>query len=75
MAARHGIGDAGPDGEVYVPSNYDTLSPAWPDEYRLGRATEWTGDDAGPVRGVGQRVFLVGDDAHSIMDIDESFCT
>ena len=30
---------------------------------RLGRATEWTDPDAGPVRGRGQRLFLAGEEA------------
>ena len=41
------------------------------DEYRLGRATDWSDPDAGPVRGVGQRAFLAGDELVSIMDFTE----
>jgi type VI secretion system protein ImpE len=60
----------GPDGEVYLPALYDADRPDLADEYRLGRATDWLGEeDGGTVRGVGQRVFLVGDDAHGIMDL------
>ena len=49
----------GPDGDVYLPALYDA-PPDAPEAVRLGRLTEWT--DASPVRGCGQRVFLVGEE-------------
>jgi type VI secretion system protein ImpE len=61
----------GPDGEVYVPAIYDAAQPDLGDEYRIGHTTDWTDEAAGPVRGIGQRVFLAGDDAHPIMAIGE----
>ncbi len=61
----------GPDGEVYIPAIYDSADPDLPDNYRLGHGTDWTDDQAGPVRGIGQRVFLAGDDAYPIMEIAE----
>ena len=61
----------GPDGEVYIPAIYDAAQPDLADDYRLGHSTDWIGDEPGPVRGIGQRVFLVGDDAHPIMSIVE----
>ena len=61
----------GPDGEVYIPAIYDSADPDLPDNYRLGHGTDWTGGQAGPVRGIGQRVFLAGDDAYPIMEIAE----
>ena len=48
----------GPDGEVYLPALYE--SEATSDALRLGRATEWS--ETPPVCGIGQRVFLVGDE-------------
>jgi len=60
---------AGPDGEVYLPAIYDTDKPDLSDEFRLGRATDWIGPEDGPVLGVGQRVFVVGEDATGIMDL------
>jgi type VI secretion system protein ImpE len=62
---------AGPDGEVYLPVLYDSLQPDIADDYRLGHATDWTGEESGPVRGIGQRVFLAGEDAHGIMELGE----
>jgi type VI secretion system protein ImpE len=59
----------GPEGDVYIPAIYGNDDPALGDELRLGRATDWLETGEGPVRGVGQRVFLVGEDATSIMDM------
>ncbi|HEY3912441.1 MAG TPA: type VI secretion system accessory protein TagJ [Stellaceae bacterium] len=59
----------GPDGEVYLPAIYDADRPELGDEFRLGRATEWRGPESGPVVGIGQRVFLVGEEARNIMDL------
>jgi type VI secretion system protein ImpE len=38
---------------------------------RLGRATDWRGGDGSPVRGIGQRMFLVGNEGQSIMEFKE----
>jgi type VI secretion system protein ImpE len=61
----------GPDGVVYLPAIYGDDAAKISDELRLGRATDWTEDTAGPVRGVGQRMFLAGQDLVSIMDVTE----
>jgi type VI secretion system protein ImpE len=64
----------GPDGDVYIPVTYgrpahgDDGAPLG-DEYRLGRATDWTQPDVGPVRGIGQRAYLAGDELISVMDL------
>jgi type VI secretion system protein ImpE len=58
----------GPDGEVYIPVIY-AGSDASSDLLKLGRETDWTDSDAGPVRGVGQRVLLCGDEDVAIMDL------
>jgi type VI secretion system protein ImpE len=59
----------GPDGDVYLPAIYGDDDPARADDYRLGRATDWVRTGDGPVRGVGQRMFLAGEDMISIMDL------
>jgi type VI secretion system protein ImpE len=58
----------GPDGDVYVPVIYAGGDPV-SDLLKLGRETDWTDPDAGPVRGIGQRVLLCGDEDVAIMDI------
>jgi type VI secretion system protein ImpE len=59
----------GPDGEVFFPVIYPT-APEPPDEQlQLGRATEWRGEEGQPIRGVGQRTFLVGDADVPILEL------
>jgi type VI secretion system protein ImpE len=57
----------GPDGEVYLPAVYATDQTELADEFRLGRATDWLPGE--PVRGVGQRTFLMGEEAIGILDL------
>jgi type VI secretion system protein ImpE len=59
----------GPDGDVYIPVTYFAEGAANDDAHRLGRETSWTEAGDGPVRGIGQRVFLVGDEDAGIMDL------
>jgi type VI secretion system protein ImpE len=61
----------GPDGEIYLPATYASDEPDLSAALRLGRETEWRELAPGLVRGVGQRVFLAGDDAVGIMDLTE----
>jgi type VI secretion system protein ImpE len=65
----HLIVNDGPDGEVYVPVLYPGAHAESEDLLRLGRQTDWRGGGAEPVRGVGQRTFLVGDLALSILEL------
>jgi type VI secretion system protein ImpE len=58
----------GPDGEVYLPAVYATDEQVG-DPFRLGRETDWRQAQDGPARGVGQRLFLIGEDAVPIMDL------
>jgi len=51
----------GPSGDILMPGLYPE-SHAHPDErIRLGRVTDWPGDDDGPARGAGGRLFLAGE--------------
>ncbi len=59
----------GPDGEVYLPAIYAAAEPAPSEEIDLGRATEWQGEEDALIRGIGQRLFLVGDEAYGITDL------
>ncbi|MDD2877811.1 MAG: type VI secretion system accessory protein TagJ [Acidiphilium sp.] len=60
--------EAGPDGDVYIPVTYASDDATLRAEYRLGRATDWQDRD-GVVTGIGQREFLMGDEAVPIMDL------
>jgi type VI secretion system protein ImpE len=59
----------GPDSEVFLPALYPGAAAEADDPTRLGRATDWRGGDGAPVRGVGQRTFLVGEEARTIMEL------
>jgi type VI secretion system protein ImpE len=58
----------GPDGEVYLPAIY-AADDATTDALRLGRETDWREIEGGPVRGVGQRLLIVGEDAVAMMEL------
>ena len=62
----------GPDGEVYLPAIYTkTYEAETPDDaLRLGRATEWLGEEA-PVHGLGQRTMLIGEETKGIGEIQQ----
>ncbi|HFE37176.1 MAG TPA: SciE type virulence protein [Gammaproteobacteria bacterium] len=61
----------GPDGEVYVPAVYQTLAGQDQERLMLGRASDWLGEEGEPIRGVGQKMFLVDEQSISIMEIEE----
>jgi type VI secretion system protein ImpE len=61
--------DDGPDGVVYIPAIYVHTNADSTTEERLGRATSWIENDGEPVRGVGQRSYLVGEEEFGIMEI------
>ncbi|MCA9148183.1 MAG: hypothetical protein KDA92_02725 [Planctomycetales bacterium] len=65
----HMIVTDGPDGVVYVPSIYAPHRETDDDQLRLGRGTDWLGDDGQVVQGRGLRMFLIGDDDRTIMDL------
>lgn len=67
----HLIVRGGPDGEVYLPALYAGSHSDPDDRIRLGRATDWRGGGDAPVRGFGQRTFLVGDEARPILELKE----
>lgn len=58
----------GPEGEVFIPTVYSTTN-ANP-LAQLGRITEWTEDEDKPLRGIGLKAFLVGEELKTIMDIE-----
>ena len=58
----------GPEGDVYMPAIYVADEPLT-DLQRLGRETDWREAEGGLVRGVGQRVFLAGEDAVDAMTL------
>ncbi len=61
----------GPEGEVFIPTIYSASNGSNSDALaKLGRKTEWSQDEDKPLRGIGMRAFLVGEEMKTIMDID-----
>jgi type VI secretion system protein ImpE len=67
----HMIINNGPEGDVYLPTLYFGTQNAEDDQLRLGRGTEWIEEPGHPVRGVGQREFLVGEGCRSILELEK----
>jgi type VI secretion system protein ImpE len=67
----HMVVRGGPDGLVFLPALYAGTHNESDDRLRLGRMTDWRGGDGGPVRGVGQRTFLVGEESLSILELEQ----
>lgn len=61
----------GPDGDVYLPVTYALPEGTADDSLLLGRSTDWAGPESGPVRGLGQRTFLIGEEAVAIMELKQ----
>lgn len=61
----------GPDGDVYIPATYAPPEGTTESSLLLGRSTDWAGPEEGPVRGIGQRTFLLGEEAATIMQLKE----
>jgi type VI secretion system protein ImpE len=59
----------GPDGEVFIPAYYAGTSAETDDKLRTGRVTDWRGGDGTPIRGIGQRTFLVGDEGKTLFEL------
>jgi type VI secretion system protein ImpE len=58
----------GPEGEVYLPVLYAGTATSGDSQLQLGRGTTWN-EDGSVVRGCGQRMFLVGDEAFPILQL------
>jgi len=59
----------GPDGEVFLPVLYINSHKETDNALRMGRGTDWRGEEQALVRGIGQRMLLVGDEDKSLLDI------
>ena len=55
----------------YMPVLYPGTHQHPDDQVKLGRKTDWQETDAGPVRGVGQKMFLHGEDAISLLELGD----
>jgi type VI secretion system protein ImpE len=55
-------------GDVFLPALYPGTHEHADDAVRLGRMTDWKAAEGMPVRGLGLRTFLAGDDAVSLVE-------
>ena len=67
----HMVVRGGPDGEVFLPTLYAGSHAHEDDRVRLGRFTDWLGDQGAPVRGIGQRMFLSGEEDLSMLELEQ----
>lgn len=67
----HMIVRGGPDGEVFIPCLYHGSHAEQDDQLRLGRSTDWRGDEGLPIRGLGQRILLIGEEDRPILQLNE----
>ena len=67
----HMVVREGPDGEVFLPALYPGTHASDDDQLRLGRGTQWIEQPGAPVRGIGQRMYLVGDEALPMLQLTE----
>jgi len=65
------INGDGPDGEVYVPATYQTVPEEDREAFLLGRTTDWLGEENEPVVGAGLKMFYVGEQAKTILEMEE----
>lgn len=61
----------GTTGPVFVPTVYAATKATSDVNLKLGRATDWVGAEGEPIRGIGQRVFLVGEEGRALLDMKE----
>jgi type VI secretion system protein ImpE len=54
---------------AYMPTRYANSHQHGDDLIKLGRSTDWESSAGGPVTGVGQRQFLVGDEALAMLEL------
>lgn len=58
-------------GDVFLPVLYPESCSHADDRIKLGRLTDWLEGGEGPVRGVGQHLFLVGEDGRALLEMRE----
>lgn len=61
--------EQGPEGVVYLPAIYYGSAASDDEKVQRGLATDWLEPESGPVRGIGQRMFLMGEQDISMMDL------
>jgi len=58
----------GETGQVFLPALYPGSHEHADEQVKLGRMTDWTSDEQGPVIGRGLRMFLAGEDTSTLLE-------
>jgi type VI secretion system protein ImpE len=58
-------------GEVFLPSLYPGSHASSDEQIQLGKRTDWIGGDTAPTRGLGAHLYLVDEDAVSLLEWTE----
>ena len=61
----------GTEGEVFLPALYCGSHAVEDNQLKLGRATDWLGDESEPIRGIGQKIFLVGEEDKPVLSLTD----
>lgn len=61
----------GPTGDVFLPAIYPFTFEHADEELLLGRATDWSDPGVGPVRGIGGKLLILGDDGVPLVELRE----
>ncbi|MGL4422850.1 MAG: type VI secretion system accessory protein TagJ [Gemmataceae bacterium] len=61
----------GTEGDICIPVTYPGSQTDSDDPIRLGRRTDYRGNDGEPIRGAGMREFLFGEEPKSIMELTD----
>ncbi|QGJ71944.1 Type VI secretion system protein ImpE [Planctomycetales bacterium 10988] len=61
----------GPSGEIFLPTIYPGSQNDEDDQVRLGRLTNWIEEPNRPILGIGAHLWLIGDEACSVLDVRE----
>lgn len=70
MSAQLTLRD-GPSGDVFLPGIYAFTHEHADEVLQLGRATDWSDPATGPVRGIGGKLLIVGDEPMPLINVRE----
>lgn len=58
------------NGIMYLPQLYVDSSRSQDESIRVGKSTEWLGEEGEPVRGIGHRILMIDGEARPLVNID-----
>jgi len=64
----------GPAGDVFIPALYPETHESTDPQIKMGRSTDWIEADVGPARGIGARLFFVGEETIPLLEWRQLQC-